>query len=89
MNTTPTKTLNRDLIADTALDIVDREGVEALSMRRLAGELGVGTMTLYGYFRGKGELLDHAIDRAARTYELSPGEGEWRPRLREPACSRW
>jgi AcrR family transcriptional regulator len=89
VNTTRTRTLNRDRIADAALDIVDREGVEALSMRRLASELGVGTMTLYGYFRGKEELLDHAIDRAARTYELSPGEGEWRPRLRELVMTMW
>jgi AcrR family transcriptional regulator len=75
--------LSRELIADTALEIVDRDGVDSLTMRRLAGELGIGTMTLYGYFRDKGELLDYAIDRAARTYELSPGKGEWRPRLRE------
>jgi AcrR family transcriptional regulator len=75
--------LSRELIADAALDLVDREGVEALSMRRLAGDLGIGTMTIYGYFRDKEELLDLAVDRAARRYDLSPGEGNWRPRIRE------
>jgi AcrR family transcriptional regulator len=81
--------LSRDLIADTALDLVDREGVEALTMRRLARALDVGTMTLYEYFRDKDELLDHAFDRAARSYDLSPGEGEWRPRLRELITTIW
>src|SRR5918996_218247 len=81
--------LSRELIADTALDLVDREGVEALTMRRLARELDVGTMTLYGYFRDKDELLDHALDRGARRYDLSPGEGEWRPRLRELITTIW
>jgi AcrR family transcriptional regulator len=81
--------LSRELIADTALRLADAEGVEALTMRRLAGELGIGTMTLYGYFRDKGELLDHAVDRAARGYDLAPGEGEWRPRLRELITTMW
>jgi AcrR family transcriptional regulator len=81
--------LSRDRIADAALDLVDREGVDALTMRRLASELDVGTMTLYGYFSDKDELLDHALDRAARTYDLSPGEGEWRSRLRELITTIW
>jgi AcrR family transcriptional regulator len=85
----PRNSLTRERIADTALELVDREGVEALTMRRLASELGVGTMTLYGYFRDKDELLDHAIDRAARRYNLSPGEGAWRPRLRELITTVW
>jgi AcrR family transcriptional regulator len=81
--------LSRELIADAALDLVDREGVEALTMRRLARELEIGTMTLYGYFRDKEELLDHAIDRAARDLDLRPGSGAWRPRLRELITTVW
>jgi TetR/AcrR family transcriptional regulator, tetracycline repressor protein len=84
----PTKTkkkapLDRELIADAAVELVDREGIEALSMRRLASELGIGTMTIYGYFRDKEELLDASIERVARRYDLTAGEGDWRPRLRE------
>jgi AcrR family transcriptional regulator len=75
--------LSRALIAEAALQLVDDDGLEALTMRRLAAELGVGTMTLYGYFRDKGELLDFAVECASRRYELPAGEGEWRPRLRE------
>jgi AcrR family transcriptional regulator len=42
--------------------IVDAEGIDALTMRRLARDLGVGTMTLYGHFRTKEEILDGMAD---------------------------
>lgn len=74
--------LSRELIADAALELIDREGVDALTMRRLATELGIGTMTIYGYFQDKEELLDQVIERTARRYELTAGEGDWRTRLR-------
>lgn len=79
----PEQPLSRELIADAAVELVDREGLEALSMRRLASELGIGTMTIYGYFRDKDELLDFSIDRMARRYELPSGEGDWRRRMRD------
>jgi AcrR family transcriptional regulator len=47
----------RDQIAQTAIAIADAEGFEAVSMRRIAGELGAGTMTLYHYVGGKDELI--------------------------------
>jgi AcrR family transcriptional regulator len=49
--------LGRDEIAAAAVRIADAEGVAALSMRRIATELGVGTMTLYHYVKTKEELL--------------------------------
>jgi len=77
-----TRTLNRDEIAATALDLVDRDGLEALSMRRLADELGVGTMTLYGYFRSKAELLDALMDASLGTGDGElPDSGTWRERI--------
>lgn len=51
-------------------------------MRELAEQLGVGTMTLYGYFRSKDELIDATLDRAADEIELPPREGSWRAQLR-------
>jgi AcrR family transcriptional regulator len=48
----------REQIAAAALAIADSEGIEAVSMRRVAMELGAGTMTLYHYVRTKSELLD-------------------------------
>jgi AcrR family transcriptional regulator len=50
-------TLSRDKIVAAALEIADAEGFEAVSMRRIAAELGVGTMTLYHYVKTKDELI--------------------------------
>lgn len=49
--------------------IADAEGLDALTMKSLAGRLGVGTMTLYGYFADKSALLDAVVDAAV----LDPG----------------
>lgn len=74
--------LSRERILAAALALADREGLEAVSMRRLAEELGAGTMTLYTYFRGKDELLDAAVDQAAAAVTIPPDEGSWESQLR-------
>ena len=51
--------------------IADAEGLDALSMRRIGQELGVGTMSLYRYVPGKEELLDLMLERVN-----APGENE-------------
>jgi AcrR family transcriptional regulator len=78
-----TLSLSRDEVAHAALAIADAEGIEALSMRRLAGDLGVGTMTLYGYVRSKQELVDAAVDAAAEDFEAAPPDGTVRERARK------
>jgi AcrR family transcriptional regulator len=70
-----------DEIAHAALTLVDRDGLEALSMRRLAEDVGIGTMTLYGYFRDKRDLLDAMIDIAAEDFDPPPARGGPRSRL--------
>ena len=70
-------------MAEAALELLDREGIDALSMRRLADELEVGTMTLYGYFRSKRELLDAVVDVAMPELDPAPADGHWRDRLGE------
>jgi AcrR family transcriptional regulator len=60
---TPTREpLDRALIVSTAIRIADNEGLEALSMRRLAQELGAGATSLYRHVANKDELLDLAVD---------------------------
>jgi AcrR family transcriptional regulator len=49
---------SREDIAAAAIAVADAEGLEAVSMRRVAAELGLGTMSLYHYVRSKDELLD-------------------------------
>lgn len=51
-------------------------------MRRLADELGVGTMTLYGYFRSKDDLLDAVVDAAVAEREPFTFEGTWQEQIR-------
>jgi AcrR family transcriptional regulator len=65
--------LSRERIIEVALRISDNEpDLERLTVRRLANELGVGTMTLYGYFRSKDEILDAMADEVLGGLELGP-----------------
>jgi AcrR family transcriptional regulator len=57
------RTLSRDRIADAALELIEEDGIESLSMRRLGRKLGVEGMALYTYFGNKSELLDAAAER--------------------------
>jgi AcrR family transcriptional regulator len=54
--------LSHAQVLEVAIRIGDNESLDVLTMRRLAAELGVGTMTLYSYFRNKNELLDAVAD---------------------------
>jgi AcrR family transcriptional regulator len=78
----PRARLDREQVARAALDLLDRDGLESLSMRRLADHLGVGTMTLYGYFASKDDLLDAVIDAAVADREPVTLEGPWQDQLR-------
>lgn len=55
--------LSRESVLDAALELVDREGLGALTMRGLGGELGVEAMTLYHYVPNKQALLDGLVER--------------------------
>ena len=79
----PRARLSREQVARAALDLLDRDGLGALSMRRLAEHVGVGTMTLYGYFAGKDDLLDAVIDAAVADREPVALEGAWQDQLRQ------
>jgi AcrR family transcriptional regulator len=77
----------REEIAEAALTIADSEGIDALSMRRVATELGSGTMTLYHYVRTKDDLLA-LMDNAIMGEVVIPEEdmpSGWREALTEIA----
>lgn len=81
------RTLSRDRILRSALRIADKQGIDALSMRGLAGELGVNPMSLYNHVAGKEDLLDGLADLAIAEIALpSPGE-EWRNATRRRVLS--
>lgn len=58
----PKQGTDLETIVRTAIELADAEGLEAVSMRRIAERLGLGTMSLYTYVPGKGELLDLMLD---------------------------
>jgi AcrR family transcriptional regulator len=59
-----------DRIVTTALQIIDGEGAEALSMRTLAQRLDSGTATLYRHFGSRADLIAHVVDRVFGTVEI-------------------
>jgi AcrR family transcriptional regulator len=70
-------------LAAAAMKVADKDGLDAVSMRRMASELGVGTMTLYHYVSGKDDLLDLMLDAATAERIVPAGElpGGWRAGL--------
>ncbi len=62
-------TLSRDRVLAAAVAIADEDGIEAVTMRRLAADLGVEAMSLYHHLPGKERLLDGLVDAVAREIE--------------------
>lgn len=87
----PRPGLTLDRIVTAAVAVADADGLGALSMRRVATDLGVGTMSLYRYVPGKAELLDLMLDKVAEfdaDAHPDPGAG-WRPVLEAVARGSW
>ncbi len=82
----PRPAFSVDDVVTRAITIADGEGLDAVTMRRLAGDLGVSPMALYGYVPGKAELLDLMLDdRYAAMPRPAHGRAGWRRRLRTVA----
>jgi AcrR family transcriptional regulator len=78
--------LSRGRVLRAALELVDRDGVEALSMRRLGRVLGVEAMSLYGYVASKQDLVEGVVEQVFRQMPLIvPGPGLWQDRVRRHA----
>jgi AcrR family transcriptional regulator len=78
--------LSRESIVDAALAVLDRDGIDGLSMRRVADELGTGPATLYWHVRNKDELLDLILERVIGEVEPpEPDPARWKEQLREIA----
>ncbi|TDE38080.1 TetR family transcriptional regulator [Nonomuraea mesophila] len=80
--------LTRQAILQAALDLADREGLKALSMRRIAQELGVEAMSLYQHVGGKEALLDGLVEQLFTQAAPPLAEASsWQEGLREYACT--
>jgi len=82
MTTAERSPLSRERVLEAAVRFVDREGLEALSMRRLGAELGVEAMSLYNHVPNKSALLDGMIEVLLGELEVPPENGDWEERIR-------
>jgi AcrR family transcriptional regulator len=74
--------LSEELILDTALRLLREEGLDALTMRRLAAELDTGPASLYVYIRNRDELLNAVFDRVGGMVAIEePDPARWREQL--------
>ncbi|WIM99877.1 TetR/AcrR family transcriptional regulator [Actinoplanes oblitus] len=77
---------SRAEITAVAVRLADQEGLDAVSMRRVAGLLGTGAASLYRYVATRDDLLDLMIDSTATEYRLAAASGDWRTDLLALAC---
>ena len=84
---TPREALNRDRILLAAVALADRDGVEAASMRKIAGELGVVPMALYKHVANKDELLDGMVDVIVDEIDPPLSDADWKTAMRERILS--
>lgn len=79
--------LSRDLIVRTGLEILDRDGLDALTMRRVAKELDTGPASLYVYVANRDDLMAAMLDEALGRVPLATGDGDWQERLHALAAA--
>jgi AcrR family transcriptional regulator len=76
--------LSQDVIVDTALKVLDAEGLTAVTMRRVAEELNTGAASLYAHVGNKDELLDLVYDKVVGEIPIpEPDPERWSDQLRE------
>lgn len=82
----PAMQITRRRIIATAIEMIERDGVQAVSMRRLATELGCGVMSLYHHIPSKGALLDGVAEAVVADVDVpSAPNAEWAGQLRAQA----
>jgi AcrR family transcriptional regulator len=79
--------LSKERVLRAAMELVDRDGIGALSMRRLAAQLGVEAMSLYYHVKNKDDILAGIVDLALSEIELPSGGADWKSAVRTSAIS--
>jgi AcrR family transcriptional regulator len=75
--------LTRERVVAAGVELADRNGIESISMRRLAQELGVEAMSLYTHVRNKDDLLDGMVDAVISKIPTSTDGADWKTSLRQ------
>ncbi len=83
----PRKPLSRERVLKAALALVDKDGIESLSMRNLAAKLSVEAMSLYKHVANKDAVLDGLVELILREMEIPPAGTPWREAMRRRAWS--
>ena len=83
----PRAPLSKERVLRTAISIADEDGIDALTMRRLAQELGVEAMSLYYYVTNKDDILKGIMDLVATEIEVPSAEADWKAAIRRSAIS--
>ena len=86
-NATPRAPLSKERVLRAAVELADRDGLDALSMRRLAKELGVEAMSLYNHVANKDEILAGMLEVVVGEIELPADEADWKLAVRRSAIS--
>jgi AcrR family transcriptional regulator len=79
--------LTRERVVAGAVELADRDGIESISMRRLAQELEVEAMSLYTHVRNKNDLLDGMVDAVISEIPMSAEGVDWKTSLRQMALA--
>lgn len=79
--------LSKEKVLEAAVRVADAEGIDALSMRRVAEELGVEAMSLYNHVANKDAILDGIAERVVAEIEPPSITGDWKAELRKRARS--
>jgi AcrR family transcriptional regulator len=79
--------LSRERVLDAAIRLADEGGIESLTMRKLARELGVEAMSLYNHVANKGDLVDAIVDLVVGEIELPSTDEDWDVAIRKCAIS--
>ena len=79
--------LSKERVLRAAVELADRGGLDSLTMRKLADELGVGVMSLYYYVPNKDELITGMVDIVFSEIELPPVDSDWKTAMRQRARS--
>jgi AcrR family transcriptional regulator len=86
-DTTQRRPLTRERVLRAAVDLADREGLDALTMRRLGAELGVEAMSLYKHVRNKDGILDGIVDLVIAEIDIPSERTDWKEAMRRRAIS--
>ena len=79
--------LSKERIFQAAIDVADREGLQALTMRRLGAELGVEAMAVYKHVSSKDDILDGMVELVVSLIDTPAERAAWRDAMRSRAIS--